>query len=94
MKPRSADVVEAEVRDRARLIYVLLRDAGPAGLSRAELAAKTGLEEQVVLLTVQWIRFHKVDVQYRRAVLPGDPNVFVLGVPLPAAWAPSEGVRS
>lgn len=84
--PRPLEVVEAEARERGKLVYRALRDAGPAGLSRDELLAATRLTVEDLLLTTGWLRFKRVDVRFVRATLPGDPNRWVLGTTLPGAW--------
>lgn len=86
VQPRPLEVVNAEARERAKVVYRALRDAGEAGLTRDALCELSGLDVATLLLTIGWIRFHKVDVQYRRSALVGDPNRFVLGARLPDAW--------
>lgn len=73
-------------REAAKLVYRALRAAGAPGLARSDLEQMTGLTSSGVLDTITWMRTHGVDVRFARASLAGDPNRFVLGELLPAAF--------
>jgi hypothetical protein len=82
--PRAVEILTEEARQRAKPLYRALRDAGPAGLTREELAEAGGLDIHAVLLAVHWMRFKGVDINLVPG-LPGEGSRFVL-VPMAPAF--------